>query len=103
MLKRAVPGGAEAIGDEVVPEDGMAGLTDELLKLALEVRTVEVRVRNSVDLTTIVLLPDEETETKLDTGVEPVGITAMALVLELPAFVNDDGEAGAAKHGEYPP
>jgi len=69
----------------------------------VDVRRVEVRVRNSVDLMTIVVLLDDEIGVEVNVGGEPVGITAITLVLDMPPLVNNDDTTGADEYGEYPP
>jgi hypothetical protein len=52
---------------------------------------------------TIVVLLDEEIEAEVNAGGEPVGITAMTLVLDLPPLVDGDDATGAGEYGEYSP
>ena len=67
------------------------------------VRRVEVRTRNSVDLTIFVVLLDGEVVTEVDAGGELVAITAMTLVLEVSLLVGDNDTVSAGEYGEYPP
>lgn len=90
------------VGTEKVSDGDVAEPTG-LLEVAAEVGRVEVRVRNSVDLTITVVLFDEEVRTEVDAGGEPVAITAITLVLEALPLVGDDDTAGAGEYEEYSP
>lgn len=83
--------------------DGAETKSTWLLEFAPEFRSVEVRVRNSVDLVVVVALLDKGVGIEADAGEELVAITAITLMFEELPLVGDDDTAGADEYGEYPP